>query len=174
MSSSRISERPTSLIILLAKFRFCICVPAIKFLTACMPYSEMELSARLSSLKLNGEEDTGDSRECWWASWLCSHPNALSSGWGYAGISLSLLCSNSTWTSSPSRGQASHLYLGIEKKRFLNRSFDTCVELLLEDGSYDLRVDLLLCATTSSQRFIHDYNRINKYTAQIKLLWVEL
>lgn len=64
ISSSKISERPTSLIILLAKFRCYMCVPAIKFFTACMPYSEIELSARLSSVKLNGEENTGEFREC--------------------------------------------------------------------------------------------------------------
>jgi hypothetical protein len=55
MSSSSISDSPTSLIMLLARLRCSILVLAIRFLTACMPYSEMELSARFSSVKLNGE-----------------------------------------------------------------------------------------------------------------------
>lgn len=55
MSSSRMRERPTSLIMLLARLRRSRRVLLSRFLTACMPYSEMELSARLSSVKL-GEE----------------------------------------------------------------------------------------------------------------------
>ena len=64
MSSSRISERPTSLIMLLARLRCSILVLAIRFFTACIPYSEIELSARLSSVKLNREGGTDESPGC--------------------------------------------------------------------------------------------------------------
>ena len=53
MNSSRMSESPTSLIILLARLRLCRAVVLSNVLTACMPYSEIELSARFSSRKLN-------------------------------------------------------------------------------------------------------------------------
>lgn len=49
----RIRERPTSLIILLARLRLSILVPLIIFLTACIPYSLIELSDKLRSVKLH-------------------------------------------------------------------------------------------------------------------------
>ena len=52
IKSSRMRDNPTSLIMLLARFRFQILVLLIMFLIACIPYSLMELSAMLSYLNL--------------------------------------------------------------------------------------------------------------------------
>lgn len=92
MSSSSMSESPTSLIILLAKLRCSILVLAIRFFTACIPYSEMELSARLSSVKLSGGRGTGETPGCWSASLSYSRPIASNLGLECAGTSWSLLC----------------------------------------------------------------------------------
>ena len=52
INSSRMRERPTSLIMLLARLRCSILVLLIRFLIACMPYSLIELSAKFSYVKL--------------------------------------------------------------------------------------------------------------------------
>lgn len=57
---SIVKDNPTSLIMLLAKFKFSILHELTKFLTACMPYSDIALSARLMVLK------------CWFSKMLIS------------------------------------------------------------------------------------------------------
>ena len=53
MNSSKMSDNPTSLIMLLARFKDSIFVVLIKLLIACMPYSLIELSARFSYVNLD-------------------------------------------------------------------------------------------------------------------------
>lgn len=56
--SSRMRESPTSLIMLEARLRCRILEVEMRLLTACMPYSLMELSARLMVLNLGRERVT--------------------------------------------------------------------------------------------------------------------
>lgn len=77
IKSYRIKESPTSLIILLARLRFSILVVLMMFLIACIPYSLIELSARLSSRNLYDGRITDEIRVWIWASWVCLRPIAL-------------------------------------------------------------------------------------------------
>lgn len=128
MNSSKMRDSPTSLIILLARFRCYIFVLPIKFLIACMPYSLMELSARLSSVKLKDRFMVTCVFLKWlWASWWCWLRSSWSLDWGRAGTSLSLPCLDFTWTSWPFRDLAFTQYLGSAKRRYLLWDCSTCM-----------------------------------------------
>ena len=119
ISSSRISDNPTSLIILLARFIFYTLVLLIKFFMACIPYSDIELSAKFSSENLHFIIGTGCFQGCLLISWLNWHLVLLNSGSEYEGTFLSSICLSFPWTCWLFRGQASILYLGIAKRIFL-------------------------------------------------------
>lgn len=120
--SSRIKDNPTSLIILEARFRCSMRELEMRLLIACIPYSLMELSARLIVVNLHHcvkKSDTSCSQGLISVSWWCWLLIAWSKGSIRQGAFWSWFFPVTPWTFWPFLCRVSPLCLDNANKRVL-------------------------------------------------------